>query len=111
MRKRNPHSQHETPPCSQPPSARASPQTRPPVRLRHPHPRRLHLTPSAGLLPVQIVGAMAGALYGDAWVPERWRDALENGTEAGRDAVLQLGADLEGLRCGEGGSEEREGKA
>lgn len=54
---------------------------------------------------------MAGALYGDAWVPERWRDALENGTEAGRDAVLQLGADLEGLRCGEGGSEEREGKA
>lgn len=48
----------------------------------------------------QIVGAMAGALYGDAWVPPRWRDALENGPETGRDAVLQLGAELEALYRG-----------
>jgi hypothetical protein len=49
----------------------------------------------------QMVGAMAGALHADAWLPQRWVGALENEQGTGRDAVLATAAALEGLRCAE----------
>ncbi len=60
----------------------------------------------------QMVGAMAGALYGREWIPERWWVALENGEEGGRDAVVEVGRRLAAVRVGEqGGQEGQEVKA
>lgn len=55
----------------------------------------------AGSAPVtsQMTGAFAGALHGDAWIPQRWMDELENGP-GGRDEVIEMARRLASLRCG-----------
>lgn len=54
------------------------------------------------LLPLFLnaAGALAGALHGDAWLPARWTQALENGPRGGRDSVAALARDLAALRWG-----------
>jgi ADP-ribosylglycohydrolase len=54
----------------------------------------------AGSAPVtsQMTGAFAGALHGDAWMPRRWMDELENGP-GGRDEVMATARKLASLRC------------
>ncbi|KXZ53700.1 hypothetical protein GPECTOR_6g617 [Gonium pectorale] len=50
----------------------------------------------------QVVGALAGALYGREWVPERWWSGLENAEgEGGRDAVVAAGLQLAVLQLAE----------
>ncbi|GLC34241.1 hypothetical protein PLESTB_001607200 [Pleodorina starrii] len=51
----------------------------------------------------QVVGALAGALYGREWVPARWWGALENEAEgmSGRDAVVEVGKALGKLQLAE----------
>ncbi|KAG1664769.1 hypothetical protein FOA52_013621 [Chlamydomonas sp. UWO 241] len=46
----------------------------------------------------QLTGALAGALHGTAWLPQRWSSSLENG-HGGRDEVAALGTELASLRC------------
>jgi len=43
-----------------------------------------------------MTGALAGALHGRTWLPQRWLSQLENGA-AGRDEVLRLATDLANL--------------
>ncbi|KAG2495001.1 hypothetical protein HYH03_006934 [Edaphochlamys debaryana] len=50
----------------------------------------------------QVVGALGGALYGDGWLPDRWLDELENGEEAGRDAVAKLARELAAVEVAKG---------
>jgi hypothetical protein len=52
-------------------------------------------------------GALAGALHGSGWIPERWWEALGD-SEAGRairDGALEAGLKLEGLSSGGGGED------
>jgi poly(ADP-ribose) glycohydrolase ARH3 len=45
-----------------------------------------------------LVGAILGALHGEAWVPRRWTDLLENG-ERGKDDAMALAEKLALLDC------------
>ena len=55
----------------------------------------------AGSAPVtsQLTGAFAGALHGDAWMPRRWYENLENDGPGGRDEVAALAKRLAAMRC------------
>ena len=61
-------------------------------------------------VPSQRTGAFAGALHGEAWIPSRWRDNLENGQggsgsgaagegEGGRDGAEAIARRLSSMRC------------
>ncbi|KAG2429788.1 hypothetical protein HXX76_010572 [Chlamydomonas incerta] len=52
----------------------------------------------------QTVGALAGALYGRSWVPERWWRGLGEGVEgeAGQEAVVQAGRALVAVELADG---------
>lgn len=52
----------------------------------------------------QTVGALAGTLYGQSWVPERWWRGLGEGVEgeAGREAVVQAGRALAAVELADG---------
>jgi poly(ADP-ribose) glycohydrolase ARH3 len=45
-----------------------------------------------------MAGALAGALHGEAWVPERWMTGLENGVW-GRDYALRTASEMAELDC------------
>lgn len=36
-----------------------------------------------------MTGAMAGALHGSGWIPQRWIDGMDNGTPRSRDFAIQ----------------------
>ncbi len=42
------------------------------------------------------IGAMAGALYGNSWIPARWYENIENGKH-GRDEIVALAQRLASL--------------
>ncbi|GFR51479.1 hypothetical protein Agub_g13889 [Astrephomene gubernaculifera] len=56
----------------------------------------------------QVVGALAGALHGREWVPERWWSEVENGEDGGRDVVVEVGKALGALRVDEEGGKRGE---
>lgn len=43
-----------------------------------------------------MAGALAGALHGTSWIPQRWFDNIENGTD-GRDQIVDLARQLAAL--------------
>jgi len=44
-----------------------------------------------------MTGAMVGALHGVDWIPNRWRQPMENGPGIGRDYLMDVGCQLGAL--------------